>query len=637
MSTMNKLSDLGFAAWVNKRDVGYHSFIYIEFSPSSLNVELFKKCIDEVVDSMDIFLMEISDSGLFEKRLDDTKSVSIDILKLNKESEFHHKDILRGNFLGSEDNQTFDSSFLKIRFVENENKNINVSFLANMAAINPAMLYLFIKNVSSLYSNEFSSLKNKSLSNNINDKQLNSINYNQHLVNVDIPGLAWNFINPNKGKLSNLCLNIDCNIYRKLQNTAILNKLSLSLVIKSIFCFSISLFSPDPKFRLSLPYFKIKSNIDAISDFSIQEIDINSNLSIIENAQCLLDNNYIYLNEEYSGVELLRKLSEISNKREIAPLVYTDLIDYGDLFSGEIKNCLGLPIFSVSRGAGVAIDVQQVIMNNHLYSNWDINTDLIETNAVKPIADIYVRLISYYADNPTAWQLPLYKVKEQLGLYDRPISQESNGDVKIAGNYFTIDRIQSLIQILIPQPVKVIMVYHDNKKNGLILLIRKDNNIVSLTDIRNSIENNFLGQLVFNEILIIESVIFTNYTESDYLSKYQLEWLKRISESQNEEIIIFFDVIKVISLMMSKILKKTINPKTDKNIDFFSIGGNSLLGVQLIIEINKYFLFTNVSIADLFRLRSVYELSKFLYEKNPKISLQTAQIILQLMAKNING
>ena len=209
--------------------------------------------------------------------------------------------------------------------------------------------------------------------------------------------------------------------------------------------------------------------------------------------------------------------------------------------------------------------------------------------------------------------------------------------VKIAGNYSTIDRIQSLIQILIPQPVKVIMVSHDNKKNGLILLIRKNNNIVSLTDIRNSIENNFLGQLVFDEILIIESVIFTHYTESDYLSKYQLEWLKRISESQNEEIIIFFDVIKVISLMMSQILKKTINPKTDKNIDFFSIGGNSLLGVQLIIEINKYFLFTNVSIADLFRLRSVYELSKFLYEKNPKISLQTAQIILQLMAKNING
>lgn len=62
-----------------------------------------------------------------------------------------------------------------------------------------------------------------------------------------------------------------------------------------------------------------------------------------------------------------------------------------------------------------------------------------------------------------------------------------------------------------------------------------------------------------------------------------------------------------------------------------------MLGVQLIIEINKYFLFTNVSIADLFRLRSIYELSKFLYEKNPKISLQTAQIILQLMAKNING
>ncbi|SUA53148.1 Phenyloxazoline synthase MbtB [Oligella urethralis] len=627
---MQKLTDLGLAAWIDSQNSGLGSFFLVEFEGVNFNVSLFSSVLYEVVSRYPIFSLRLTPTGQMERREEGTYALLLNC----QDEETQVQDGLLPTIAKEAANTLLkESLFLVVTCTNEAEGKVRTQFVANMAILNPANVYLFLHELSIAYqlavggeAEELFSFPKSTAS--YQGNTTTELDF-RHLAQYPLPSLPWRLYNETKGTVQNICWCLPVRVWQQLQDNAVAAGVKVSVMLRAVFCAALALYTKRSSFRLSLPFFKHeKSQLGGETwfsdDFYIQAVDVNLEASLLDTIGYLRDSSHFFGNEALSGVSLLRELTKLTGCQEIAPVVYTDLLACGSLFSGVINQTFGQVQRALSRGVNVGLDVQVVQVGETVGFNWDVNEDLISASDIAKLVDCFKHLLRLYAYSSANLGRPIGQLvsdsKYRLTLKPQVLSDD---DFMVAGRLLSKKELTDLIERILGRQVKLIDEQSGKGGNFSLLVESSVNEPLSIHEIQNTLATHFLGQLNPKRIVILPSSEFDRGNElnpsnpSNYSAQGQLP----------------VEVVYVVAAIFSAVLGTQIDPLTMRDTDFFEMGGNSLLATQVVIETNKYFLYAQIGIADMFRLRSIHELAIYLYEKDSALALKVAQTVQRLLIK----
>ncbi|EBW6040443.1 amino acid adenylation domain-containing protein [Salmonella enterica subsp. enterica serovar Infantis] len=97
---------------------------------------------------------------------------------------------------------------------------------------------------------------------------------------------------------------------------------------------------------------------------------------------------------EYSGVEVLRDLSRDRGHPVYAPVVFTSALGLGELFSETVRDTFGEPVWIVSQGPQVWLDVQLTEFNGGYMLNWDAREAAFPAGMLDAMFDACIRYLT---------------------------------------------------------------------------------------------------------------------------------------------------------------------------------------------------------------------------------------------------
>lgn len=638
---MKSLSELGFSSWVDAQKNAQYSCVFLQFKTERLDLDALEKSVQAVVDGMDVFGMVINKEGFLCKRHDGSLSIILDFDAFEYGCFEAEQTVQHENVRYCSNALLSDSVFLVFKcFKGLDDDYYYISFLANMAVINPLNLYDFIFKVAEAYEATLPDASLESFGNSMLKIQTDRVTLGsekvEELSDFPMPSLPWNLYNHQEGRVRNICWSLSHDKYRLIKQMTASNAVSTSDFFRTVFFVAVALYTGENEFRINLPFFKL-NDVDPeghqkyVENFYIQAVEVFFDKSLKENIDCLSSGNRLYGSNTLSGLELLRELARYTGAQEIAPLVYTDLLSVGVLFGGAIKNSFGKLNCAMSRGANVAIDIQVAELTDGIYFNWDINEDLIKLEMVKPLSNIFQRLLDFYIDNPVFFLYPLkeipakYYFEAQISCHQEAL--KGNGLLCVAGQQLSEEELQLLLERILERKVKLFSILGNEQRLRLLVEFYEGES-VSVHEIQNILASHFLGQLKLEQIFLVSAQEFEDFSKKEIFSNE--EELSR-GAIETEQGCGHSEIAFIIALIFSKALGKSVNASTMADTDFFVMGGNSLLATTVVIEINKYFLFTQIGIADLFRLRSITEISNYLYAQNPELALRTSNALISLL------
>ncbi|KJZ13862.1 hypothetical protein TW85_11745 [Marinomonas sp. S3726] len=186
-----------------------------------------------------------------------------------------------------------------------------------------------------------------------------------------------------------------------LSNLAQKHQVSLSTLMLTVFSNVVGNWSSSNRFRLNLPMFgrqQYDENINQlVGDFTnliifsaelIDEEPLGQMLRRFEE-----EREQVLAHNAYSGMNVMRDLSKLNEETEVAPIVYTCGFGQGEVVSDLVKTSLGNPVWCVSQGPMVDLDVQVAEHNNGILVNWDVRTAAFKEGVVDSMFEAYLALI----------------------------------------------------------------------------------------------------------------------------------------------------------------------------------------------------------------------------------------------------
>ncbi|MGX1809858.1 non-ribosomal peptide synthetase [Nocardia sp. NPDC055321] len=183
-----------------------------------------------------------------------------------------------------------------------------------------------------------------------------------------------------------------------------------AMALASVFAETIGGWSAQRRFLLNLPLFHrepVHPRVDGVvGDFTssvLLEVDVTAPATVTERAQALQRELHAAGSHSgYSGLEVLRDLGRHRGEPVLAPIVYTSAINLGELFSEQVTETFGDPVWIISQGPQVLLDAQVTEVGGGLLLNWDIRADafpaaMVETMFARYI-DAVLRLAEVDAD-----------------------------------------------------------------------------------------------------------------------------------------------------------------------------------------------------------------------------------------------
>ena len=107
---------------------------------------------------------------------------------------------------------------------------------------------------------------------------------------------------------------------------------------------------------------------------------------------------------DYSGVDVLRDLSREQGQQVYAPVVFTSALGLGELFSQHVQTTFGNPIWMVSQGPQVWLDVQLTEFNGGYLFNWDAREAAFPPGMLDDMFSGCIRLLNALLENDAAWE-----------------------------------------------------------------------------------------------------------------------------------------------------------------------------------------------------------------------------------------
>lgn len=407
------LSDMQYAYWSGRQSEQISAHLYMEFSGSCIDIEKLNTAYQQLIIRHPMLTVAIVD-GLqailavpqARIQLNDLRDVDSDKIAdelKNKRQQMSHQ------LLDIQNGQVFD---LQLTLLPQGRHIVHVD--SDMVAIDPQSFLIVIDDLTSLYLGKnlqplnttgfdyFTYLQHleqdpRYQQQKIEDKQWWQQRLQQIAPAPDLPYVAEG-LRENAKQFERLVYRFDPSEKQKIQQICAAQQISVRALCLGLFAETIATWSTTTPFRLNLPFFIRKpdeQNLDKIvGDFtylSLLDVEINANQTILELAKAI-DRN---INERaehyrYGGIHVLRDLAKLNRQQEISPIVFTSALDIGELFTPELQQTLGTPMWCISQGQKVDLDVQVAYFNEGLVLNWDIRRAAFKPHVMQAMFKHYI-------------------------------------------------------------------------------------------------------------------------------------------------------------------------------------------------------------------------------------------------------
>ncbi|MFT4020081.1 MAG: condensation domain-containing protein, partial [Acinetobacter sp.] len=198
------------------------------------------------------------------------------------------------------------------------------------------------------------------------------------------------------------------------------NQLSVQTLCLTAFAETVATWSSSSQFRLNLPFFvraPYQQEIDAVvgdfANLSLLSVELNAQDVFYQAAQRIEQQvSQVQAHAAYAGIHVLRDLSKHRQQLETSPIVFTSALEIGEIFSQDVQLNLGRPVWCISQGPKVDLDVQIAYMNGGLVVNWDIRRHAFKPHVIQHMFEHYIAQITAmlqdetYLHSPMTYQLP---------------------------------------------------------------------------------------------------------------------------------------------------------------------------------------------------------------------------------------
>ncbi|EFU2048332.1 AMP-binding protein, partial [Salmonella enterica subsp. enterica serovar Java] len=208
---------------------------------------------------------------------------------------------------------------------------------------------------------------------------------------------------------------IDAKKRKILEQTASRYEITMAFSLASAFAEIVTAFSDIPDFIVNLPLFNrqpLHHQVEhLVGDFTSSVLlawNGNCPGSFCERArrfQQRFHEDVVYAN--YSGIELLRDLSRYHEEPVYAPIVFTSALGLGELFNQDVRALFGEPVWIVSQGPQVLLDIQISELNSGLLINWDAREEAFLPETLDLMFAAYVDLVEKLISQPESWLNPV--------------------------------------------------------------------------------------------------------------------------------------------------------------------------------------------------------------------------------------
>lgn len=211
-----------------------------------------------------------------------------------------------------------------------------------------------------------------------------------------------------------------------LRRFACQQQLTFSALILGLFAYTLGKVTHDRAYRLNVPFFwrepllpHIDRTIGDFADLVLLNVDMTETPDLetfcrrlaTEWRQCLD-------HRQFSGVNVMRRLSRHHATPQIAPVVFTAAVDLPEknLFSSRVHKYFGSMDWCISQGPQVALDAQFVQLNNDLLINWDIRLDALADTWVNGLFERFLTLLNTLITQPEYFSRPLTELNQYLNI-----------------------------------------------------------------------------------------------------------------------------------------------------------------------------------------------------------------------------
>ncbi|EMB9905293.1 amino acid adenylation domain-containing protein [Salmonella enterica] len=208
---------------------------------------------------------------------------------------------------------------------------------------------------------------------------------------------------------------IDAEKRKILEQAANRHQITMAFSLASAFAEIVTAFSDVPDFLVNLPLFNrqaLHHQVEhLVGDFTSSVLlawNGSTPGSFCERArrfQQRFHEDVIYAN--YSGIELLRALSRYHDEPVYAPIVFTSALGLGELFSHDVRALFGEPVWIVSQGPQVLLDIQISELNGGLLINWDAREAAFLPGTLDLMFAAYTELVEKLIIQPESWFNPV--------------------------------------------------------------------------------------------------------------------------------------------------------------------------------------------------------------------------------------
>lgn len=410
------LSEMQYAYWAGRQTEGVSAHLYMEFTGENLDILKLQQAYQQLVQRHPMLNASIANGQQSIQSLAHDHIHIEDLTRLAEnqiQQQLQRKrQIISHQQLDIQNGQVID---IQLTLLPNNRHVLHID--TDMIAIDPQSFLIVVEDLTAFYlGKELASLSTSSiqyfdyLQSRSNDQNYHTRTirdqqwWQQRLGDIppspDLP-LIPEGLRVDSNTFERLIHNFSEFEKNQLQNLSHTHGISVQSLCLTLFAETMATWSASSEFRLNLPSF-IREPYDpnighVVGDFtnlSLLNIKLNSEDTLLEAAKCI-ENEVDLISEHYTygGIHILRDLSKRNQQLEISPIVFTSTLDVGEIFSEELQQALGQPIWCISQGPKVDLDVQIAYFNQGLTINWDIRTHAFKPNVIQAMFSHYIEAI----------------------------------------------------------------------------------------------------------------------------------------------------------------------------------------------------------------------------------------------------
>ncbi len=417
------LAEMQYAYWSGRQADKVAAHLYVEFDGKSIDVVRLQKAVDEIFSRHAMLRAQVSDQGRQRiRRFQPGVGLSVDnyvhLSAQDVEQVLAHKrQRMTHQLLAIADGQVVD---LSLTLLPGARHRFHID--VDMVAIDPHSFLILLEDLARAYmgtspefvSNDADFFNYLALQAQDSERKLEAEQHKEWWSKklLAMPASPALPLTPHGFRSEVSSTSLSCYLEpgesRFLAAIAQEQNCSLTTVLLGVFSIILARWSAESHFRLNFPLFKRKpyvSNTDSIvgdfTTFVLLDIELENSQSLAEIFKAIeaeIANTSSHTS--YSGVSLLRDLSKSSHANEIAPVVFTSGLDVGELFSSSVLKSLGRPVWCVSQGPKVDLDVQVALCNERVFINWDVRLDAFKGEVANDMFTTYIAALKQLAEKP---------------------------------------------------------------------------------------------------------------------------------------------------------------------------------------------------------------------------------------------